>query len=130
MRNAVLHGCGAHGTQISVPGDTADPYRHTSKQVSWWSVYEFVRPLLDGVAAWPSAGTPAWARLDDTDPRKVAAVIAAGLHWSLRIDCLQAEVAEASKAVAGSADWSSVAEEHRRIEDFYAAKPWLKRRAS
>jgi Protein of unknown function (DUF2742) len=54
-----------------------------SQQVSWWSVHEHVAPLLDQIESWPMVGTPAWCRLADDDPRKLAALYDAARHWAL-----------------------------------------------
>jgi hypothetical protein len=57
----------------------------------------------------PGGWHPAWQQLDHTDPRKWAAVLDAGQHWCLRIDTLQADRADASKAVAAAEDWRQIA---------------------
>jgi hypothetical protein len=56
-------------------------------------------------------GTPAWCDLDDTDPRKLAALLDAAQHWALRLETSQTAECEASHAVSRSADWSEVATE-------------------
>jgi hypothetical protein len=80
-----------------------------SRQVCWWSVHEFVAPMLAEVGAWPMAGTPAWCELPDDHPQKVAAVYSAAQHWALRVETDQQASAEASRAVAASADWKAIA---------------------
>jgi hypothetical protein len=85
-----------------------------SRSVDWFAVHEFVAQLLPSGGSWPAAGTPAWYALDDTDPRKLAAVLEAGVRWCLRIDTEQAQLAEASKDIAAIADWSAVARNMRR----------------
>lgn len=100
----------------------------SNQQVSWWSVHEFVAPYLDAAA--PAAGTPAWCALDDTDPAKWAAVLDAARHWALRVETCQAAECEASHDVSAAADWSAIARSVRHHAEFYARKPWLKRRAS
>jgi hypothetical protein len=82
---------------------------------SWWPVAEFVgsHPSLAGVVDYPAAGTPAWCALGDADPRKLAAVLMAGLHDTFQADCRQAALAEASRAVAAAADWSELARQTR-----------------
>ncbi|GLE52324.1 DUF2742 domain-containing protein [Mycobacterium montefiorense] len=100
-----------------------------SRQVTWWTVHEFVEAALSraDVSSWPMAGTPAWCALAEGDPRKWAALFDAGEHWALRVETCQEHFGDAAKMVAQSEDWSVVA---RRIQDrnsFYAEKPWLKR---
>jgi hypothetical protein len=85
-----------------------------SRQVSWFPVYEFATQLLTPVHNWPAAGTPAWQELPDNDPRKLAAVIEAGVHWSLRIDAEQEARARASRDIAASSDWPALARNLRR----------------
>jgi Protein of unknown function (DUF2742) len=79
-----------------------------SQQVSWLEVYEWAERmgyLVDG----PNAGTPTWCALADDAEEKLAAAVADSVHWALRKDTLQAEQAEASRAIAGAADWSALA---------------------
>ncbi|WP_055474912.1 DUF2742 domain-containing protein [Gordonia sp. HS-NH1] len=90
-------------------------------EIDWQPVHRFVHRLLAGVdhTGLPLAGTRGWQALDDTDPRKLAAVLCAGSRW-----CLEEQIAElharrdAQKAaaveIAAAADWSAVA---RRIRD-------------
>ncbi len=86
-------------------------YTTASRQVSWWSVHEHVKPILHQIGSWPLAGSPAWVALDDDDPVKLAALLDAAQHHVLRIETAQAELAEASRAVAADADWPAVAAE-------------------
>ena len=102
-------------------------YGRSSQQVSWWSVYEFVADRLTQVESWPTAGTPAWCDLDDTDPRKVAALFDAAQHWALRIETCQQQLAEASRGISAAADWSRIAQEIRNRSEFHALFPWMKR---
>jgi hypothetical protein len=78
-------------------------------------------------------GTPAWVSLDDHDPQqrliKWAAALDGGQHWALRLDLNQEARAEASRAVAGAADWTQIGRDIHARNDFYAARPWLKRGA-
>ena len=60
-----------------------------SQQVSFWSVHEWVQPYLDDAESRPTVGTPEWCDLDDTDPRKVAALFDAAQHWALRVETCQ-----------------------------------------
>jgi hypothetical protein len=82
-----------------------------SSAVSWWSVHEYVTPLLDEVGSWPMAGTPEWVALDDDDPHKLAALFDAAQHHALRVETCQQACAEASQAVSASADWRAIATE-------------------
>lgn len=100
-----------------------------SQQVSWWSVHEHVQRFLDLVGAFPTAGTPAWCALPD-GPVKLAALLDAAQHHSLRMEMNQEAAAEASRAVAGALNWAEVSREIHVSSDFYAARPWLKRAAS
>jgi Protein of unknown function (DUF2742) len=81
----------------------------SSRQVSWWSVHEYVTPRLAAAESWPMAGTPAWCQLDDDDPVKLAALCDAAQHHALRVETAQAALADASKAVSDAEDWSAVA---------------------
>ena len=99
----------------------------TSRAVSWWSVHEYVEPLLAAVGQWPMAGTPEWCALPDNDARKIAALYDAAQHWSLRVESCQAARCEAARAVSASADWTSIARAINQRNDFYAQRPWLKR---
>lgn len=80
----------------------------SARSVSWWSVHEFVTGVTDGVGEYPVAGTPEWCDLDDDDDRKLAAVLDAGQHHALRMETAQEALADASRAVAASCDWSEV----------------------
>ncbi|HSS25895.1 MAG TPA: DUF2742 domain-containing protein [Mycobacterium sp.] len=83
----------------------------SSQAVSWWSVHEFVTPLLAEAESWPLAGSPEWCDLEDTDPRKVAALFDGAQHWALRLETCQEQLAEASRDVSAAADWSAIATE-------------------
>ena len=101
----------------------------TSQQVSWWSVHEYVTAHLE-VEQWPTVGTPEWVALPDDDPRKIAAVYDAAQHWALRLETCQQARCDTSRDVADAVDWSALAREINERTDFYAARPWLKRKAS
>ena len=100
----------------------------SSQQVAWWEVHEFVIAHLQ-VEHWPMVGSPDWCELDDDDPAKLAAVLDAGQHMALRIECQQA-YADAGSEISAAADWSHIAQRIRSEREFYAAHPWLKRVAS
>ena len=78
-----------------------------SRQVAWWPVHEYVESTLHQVGHWPMLGTPQWCRLDDNDPRKLAALFDAARHWALRLETCQEAYADASKAVSAAADWKA-----------------------
>lgn len=101
-----------------------------SRQVSWWSTYEWVQRITATVGPYPPAGTPAWCALDDDDPRKIAAVLDAGQHHVLRTETAQEELAQASHDVAAAADWPSTAREIHHRNTFHGTRPWMKRIAS
>jgi len=101
-----------------------------SRQVSFWSVHQFVEPLLTAVGTWPMAGSVEWCLLDDDDPVKVAALYDAAQHWALHLELNQEARAEASKAVSGAADWPKIAREIQEINNFRASRPWATRVAS
>jgi hypothetical protein len=90
-----------------------------SRQVHWWSVHEFVEPLLAQVGRWPMLGCVSWCQLDDTDPTKWAALLDAARHHALRVDGAQTAMAEASHAIAGAADWRAIARQTRRRSGVY-----------
>jgi hypothetical protein len=98
-----------------------------SAQVSWWSVHEWVRPYLDDAGPLPMAGSPQWCDLDDTDPRKVAALFDAAQHWALRVETCQQAQAETSRDISAAADWSAISAEIYGRAQLYAERPWLKR---
>lgn len=81
-----------------------------SQQVSWWDTHLFITALVDQFnnASIPIAGTPDWCALSDTDPAKLMALAVAGEHHVLRVETAQEALAEASRAVAASTNWSTV----------------------
>jgi Protein of unknown function (DUF2742) len=103
----------------------------SSRQVSWWSVHEFVQPLLDQIGnTFPTVGTPAWCALDDDDPVKIAAVYDAAQHHALRLELNQEARAETSRDVSAAADWPRVAQEMAQLNSFRATHQWATRVAS
>lgn len=100
----------------------------TSSQVAWWPVHEFVAAVLDQANGWPMAGTPVWCSLAHDDPRKWAALLDAAQHHVLRIEVAQQARVDASRAISAAADWAAVGREINRRTEFYAARPWLRRR--
>jgi len=92
-------------------GSNRDDRMNTeSRSVAWWPVHEFMAALLAQANDLPPAGTPAWCALGDGDPRKVLSVAAAGEHHVLRVEIAQEAQADASKAIAGAADWPGIAQ--------------------
>lgn len=79
-----------------------------SRQVAWVAVLEFVQRLGIDPTTVITAGTPAWRQLDDEDPDKLAAVLAAGVHHALRMDLAQEALAEASREIASAAPWGEL----------------------
>jgi hypothetical protein len=106
-----------------------DATRVDSRQVSWWSVHEFIEATVAqlGLGPLPSAGSPSWCALADGDPRKLLAVAIDGEHHVLRKEAAQEARAEASKALSMAEDWSRVAQRSIVRAAFYEAHPWLKR---
>lgn len=104
-------------------------YTGESLQVSWWSTIEFLGQLLNqaNVGRLPWAGSPAWCELADGDPRKLLALAVAGTHHALRVETAQQAVADASRAISASEDWGAISREIHHRNNFYAARPWLKR---
>lgn len=110
------------------------PFALGSQQIAWLPVFEFARAeaalfsidlMRDRL---PVAGTPDWCRLP-AGPRKTAAVLLLGAQHALALDMRQDAQSEASKAVAGAADWRQVATEVRQLAAFRQARPWAARKA-
>lgn len=80
----------------------------SSRTVDWWSVHQFVLPLLDRAGSWPLAGSLAWQELDDDDPVKIASLYDAAQHHILRIDTTQEALAQASQEISKATDWSRI----------------------
>jgi Protein of unknown function (DUF2742) len=102
----------------------------SSQQVSWWDVHLFVEPLLTEARTWPTAGTPEWCALPNGSPAKWAALLDGARHWALRVETCQLVECQASSDVSAAADWSAIGQKIRQRNQFFAAKPWLKRVAS
>lgn len=103
-----------------------------SQSVSWWPVMEYAaaEAALFGVdlgaGRLPVPGTPSWCSLPDGGA-KLAALLLLGAQYALFLDGRQAELAEASRAIASAADWPKVAREVNRRSAFRDARPWSKR---
>lgn len=127
--------------QQEPPKPTSD--HHTryrlASQVTWFDVYLFCRNVIqqilqvdsdtaaDVIAAGPVAGTPQWSALDDSDPLKLAAVLAYSPHHALRLDAAQAAMADAGSEISAAADWSVIGQRVRERAEWIAAHPWAKR---
>ena len=87
-----------------------------SQQRAWWPVHEFMEAFVAqaNCGSIPAAGTPSWCALSDGDPKKLLAVALDGEHHTLRVETAQAAHADASKAVAASADWPHISRQIRR----------------
>ena len=99
----------------------------SARSVSWWSVQEFVAPLLEQAESWPMAGTPAWCLLDPADPLKWIALFDAARHYALRVETAQEALADAATEISTSLDWRAISQEISQRRSFYEARPWLKR---
>lgn len=77
-----------------------------SRQVNLFAVFDFLARFLGDPGLIP--GTPAWVALPDDHPDKWRSILWAAIWWAVAEDARQAAMAEASKAVAGSADWTKV----------------------
>jgi hypothetical protein len=97
----------------------------SAQQVSFWSVHEYIAPLLEKCGRFPTVGTPEWVALPDDDPRKIAAVFDAAQHHALRLETNQQAMAEASHDIADAEDWSDIATQIQWRRDAY-----IPRRAS
>jgi hypothetical protein len=97
-------------TSTTTPDSTGTDWRIGSRQVSWWSVHEFVTGLLAAAASWPLVGTPAWCELPDGDLRKIAAVFDAAQHWALRMETCQEARVDAREAISAAHNWKHIAQ--------------------
>lgn len=84
-------------------------------------------PYLNAVGQYPWPGTPAWTQLADDDRHKWAGLLDFAQHHALRVEVAQTAHAQASRAVAGAADWSVISREIRSRNDLFTARPWLRR---
>lgn len=101
--------------------------------ISWQPVHAFVRGRLAGVGPLPATGSTDWAALDDTDPKKVAAVIRAGERWALEEELRQLAEAryfakQAAVDISQALPWAQVAKRIADRDAWYRAHPDLKRK--
>lgn len=90
-----------------------------SRTVDFYPVHLFVIPMLVEAGSWPLAGSFAWRDLDDSDPRKLAAVLDGGQRDALRNDNISAAFAQASQAISAAEDWADFARNFRRHNAVY-----------
>lgn len=107
----------------------------TDEPVAWEPVHAFVGRLLAGRHTTIICGTPEWIALDDDDPRKTTALIAAGNRWVLeqslaQIDQRRIAAKHAAIDIAEARDWARVAKGIRDRDAFYREHPDLKRKVS
>lgn len=100
-----------------------------SRTVNWSTVHAYIAAVLTRVGTWPMAGTQEWDELPDGDSRRIAALFDAAQHWALYIENNQTAQAQASKAVAASADWPAVAREVARLADARRSGARIERQA-
>jgi hypothetical protein len=101
-----------------------------SRSVRWYDFHLCVQERLDAAGDYPMAGTQAWFDLDDADPRKTAAVLAAASMHIQRVEACQIAECEASHAISAAADWGEIAQYSRDRGEFAAQHPWAARRAA
>lgn len=102
------------------------------KELDWSAVRDFLyrRPVVPTTTTiskpvvLPTAGTPAWAALDDDDPRKSAALIVAGSRWVLEhnlelLDDERFARKAAAVEIAQAKDWARVAQQIRGRDAAY-----------
>ena len=94
-------------------------YNLGSRTIDWWPVHLYVLPTLEEARHWPLAGSPAWEHLASDHPAKLAAVLDGGRRDALRNNTIGAALAEASQAISGAADWSSISRSIRRRSGVY-----------
>src|SRR6476619_3138793 len=101
----------------------------SSQQVSWWDTHCFLEAAIAqaNVGPLPPAGTPAWCELADGDSRKLLSLAMDGEHHVLGKEVAQTALAEASRAISATADWSQIGREIQQRTTFYAERPWVKR---
>jgi hypothetical protein len=89
------------------------PLHVASREVDWFSVHQFVMPLIERLGPLPWPGTVSWSELSDHDPRKLGAVLVAGMLWALNEDARQSAMAEAQRDLSRAYDWSATSRKMR-----------------
>ncbi len=120
----------SHHTNDTLASDFSRENVVSARTVSWWSVHEFVAPVLERTGSWPLAGTAEWCALPTDHPAKIAALFDAARHHALRVETAQEELAQPAKDVSGAVDWAAMSREINQRNAFYAERPWLKRVSS
>lgn len=92
----------------------------SSRTLVWLPVHRYAAGLaallgVDLGDRLPYPGTISWLDLPDGSPVKKAALLLAASHHVLRLEIEQEAKAEASKAVAASADWPAIAREVQEL---------------
>ncbi|WP_406817395.1 DUF2742 domain-containing protein [Mycobacterium sp. M23085] len=102
-----------------------------NRQIAWLAVHDYINRQRRRLGALdlsgPPLGTPAWLRLSENDPAKLAAVLNAAEAAAYGISASQTAEADASRAIAAAADWPAIAKANRDRAEFIAAHPWAKR---
>jgi hypothetical protein len=102
-----------------------------SQQVAWLPVHDYInrerrRTGANEFSA-PTLGTPLWCVLADGHPAKLSAVLNLAEAVAYSIAHMQVAEAEASQAISGSADWTTIARAVRQRTEFGTEKPWARR---
>lgn len=108
------------------PDATVGAGSPASRQVAWLETYRFAEWAAQqyGIALDHRliAGTPEWCALPDDDARKLLALLLGGVRDALRNDAHQTALADASRAIAGSTRWRSLARRHDRGDGYIPRK--------
>ncbi|AHC23838.2 hypothetical protein TS71_20730 [Mycolicibacterium neoaurum] len=81
--------------------------------MDWFPVHRLVTPIVDQFETLPVAGTLPWQELADTDPAKWASVLDVARYGALHLQLRQEALAEASRDISASTDWTAIARRHR-----------------
>ncbi|MEX3644327.1 DUF2742 domain-containing protein [Mycolicibacterium porcinum] len=116
------------------PDNTIGAGSPQSRQVSWFEVYRFADRLATShdvaLNHLPLPGTPAWCGMDDTDARKLLALVLGGVREALGNEIHQDAMAEASQAISAAADWTATARAQLRHAHAVASGAYIRRNAS
>lgn len=89
-----------------------------------------VATLLARFTSLPLPGTPSWCALPDSDPAKMASLLAVARYWAFDAACRQEAKAEASEAIAGAAPWGRIGQELQQRRKVIADGAYIERRSS